>query len=161
MKRAQVLIPFGLGLLLVIGFVWGFRAVADCPTYPYDVSRVLQLGNVDNCGDTHWELEARYGAYIYDEGEYDATGTCTGGYRKCDCTNVPVSYKTLTKSFVPEFVSDTEHIWSWNITNYYERVFNNCTSGSCQSTGYASETDFSEVDPSAGWDDETYTDCIY
>lgn len=160
MKRAQILIPAGLGLFLVLAFVWGFRATADCPTQPYDKSQTLQDGSVYNCGDTNWELEAAYGSYIFDEGEYDATGTCTGGYQDCNCHIVATGFKAPSKSFESFFVSDTEYEWWWNITNYYPPTYDGCTTGTCAGNGYSSETDSTYIDPNAGWDDESYS-CVF
>lgn len=163
MRRVQLFVPAALGLLLLtVAFVWGFRAAAACYTYPSDVSSVAQRGDQSNCGETIWELKARFGAYIYDEGEYDGTGTSTGGYQSCDCTIVRTGFLAPSENL--EFFDDGDgqtYTWWWDITNYLTPTYDNCTSGTCAGTGYGQETDGTYLDSGAGWDDETYVPCDF
>jgi len=160
MKILRSFVVFVLMYTLGLSFFPELRAFAECQTTPSERSTVLQEGNVDNCGDTNWDLQVFFGNYLYDEGEYDATGTCTGGYVKCDCTNVPLGFKAPTKAFVFVAVQEHEYQWWWSIKNYYQRILSNCSSGACQYAGYAGETDQTWVDPGAGFDDE-FDDCGY
>lgn len=154
--RRITLLTFVLATYLVsAGLFKHFQAAATCNqfTYPEDQSETLQRGDVDNCGDTNWELIAYFGD-LWDEGEYDATGTCTGGYINCNCDNVPLSFKAPTRQFEFSNVQPEEYEWWWVITNYDEPIYNNCTSGACESTGYKSQTFPTFIDENAGWDDE-------
>lgn len=106
------------------------------------------------------ELKAAYGGIQYDEGEYDATGTCTGGYLNCNCQPVGQSFLAPTFTFQTyEFPTGDEYEWWWNIKEYGTRSFNPCTSGNCENDGYASETDATFMESDVGWDDEIFTPC--
>src|SRR5207244_9087824 len=128
-----------------------------CNEVPSDSSTTLSEGNVDNCGNTSWELIVSYLDGPYDEGPYDATGTCTGGYTDCNCNNVPVSYRTPTKGFRFSLVDSgpgyDEYQWWWVITNYSQPNLQSCASGSCAGTGYTA-TYPTWIDQNAGWADE-------
>jgi hypothetical protein len=148
---------------IAVALIWSLTiglpvsSFATCTTPPIEMSATLQQGNYANCGDTSWELQAKYGIYLWDEGPYDGTGTCTGGYIKCDCTNVPGSYLASSKQFHAELVTtdpQEEYEWWWSIKNYNIPTLNACTSGACEADGYASETDSYYYDSYAGWDDE-------
>jgi len=150
--------------LLCIGFFPEFRALAACPNSPVDQSAITQRGNQDNCGDTSWELQAAFAGFLWDEGPLDATGTCTGGYVKCDCTPIPLGFKLPTKTFNAVLVYadqfTNEYQWWWDVKFYLERQLNTCESGSCQANGYSSETDPTSILDNEGWDDES-GDCTF
>lgn len=158
MKPLRSFIAVGMVYLLSIGFLPDFRAAA-CDGHPTDESYVLSKGD---CGDTSWELVARYGGGVWDEGEYDATGVCTGGYKKCDCTLVPSGYKTPSKTFSIYYIGYVDYTqtyqWWWDVTNWDGRDLLPCSSGTCQSTGYSGETDYSSDDVE-GYDEEGWQPC--
>jgi hypothetical protein len=137
------------------------RAFAECPQPPFDRTHPTQIGDYEDCGATSWELVADYAGEEFDEGPYAGTGVCTGGYKLCNCNMVGSSFKVPTIEFQYEENDDGEgyydYQWWWNVTNYDgDQGLETCSvgSGSCQSTGYAGETDPSYVDSNVGYDDE-------
>ena len=148
--------------LMSIGFFPELRALAACPNAPVNEATVTQMGIQDNCGDTTWELRAAFAGFLWDEGPLDGAGTCTGGYIKCDCTNVPLGFKKPTISFTAVLVyadqNTNEYQWWWDLNFYLGQQLNaNCQSGSCQANGYSSETDPTSQLGNQGWDDEQGT----
>lgn len=128
---------------------------ASCPGTPLEESSTVIAGSLSNCGETTWDLKVRYGDNDYDEGEYDADGTCTGGWIRCNCTPVLQSFKVPTKNFQSEQIDGTDYSWWWAITNYDGTpILNACSSGNCMSTGYSSEQDPTWVDPNVGYDEQ-------
>lgn len=158
MNSLKVLGLVVLGFLAILGVPKGSHGDPGCNqfTYPVDRTETLQRGDLGNCGESIWELEVQFGQ-LWDEGEYDGMGTCTGGYVDCNCNNVAAGYKAPSLSFQSMYVQPDEYEWWWDITEYDQAVLSACTSGACESAGYKESVD-SFIDYNQGWDDEN---CLY
>jgi hypothetical protein len=151
-------------VLLMLNAASGREAFGQCFT-PNDASSVITAGSIDNCGNTSWDLKVNFGPEgPYDEGEYDATGACTGGYLGCQCGNVGASFKTPSKSWAAFLTYENpdqgiyDYEWYWVITNYLAPVVSGCTTGPCQGSPYYTENDGTWIDENAGYDVEE-VDC--
>lgn len=161
MKLSRRLLACILVYLLSIGFLPEFRALAVCNNVPLDQASKTQVGNVDNCGDTSWELKATFGGTLWDEGPLDATGTCTGGWVDCNCDTRAQGFKSPSLTFNILLIETdeqtyVEYQWWWDVKFYLQRDLTPCDSGSgsCSATGYKSESDPSATLGNQGWDDE-------
>lgn len=143
--------------LLTLTLATGRQAFGQCIT-PSDTTTVISTGGGTNCGNTSWELKVRFGPDIYDEGEYDATGACTGGFTNRQCEHTTANFKQPSKSFILEqtYSNPEENTydwaWYWTITFYDQPEVTSCASGPCQGEGYFSEADPTEVDDNSGYD---------
>jgi hypothetical protein len=146
--------------LLLMPLTYNQRAFAICPDPPGDSSEETQHPEQSNCGDTQWELQANYAGTQFDEGPYYATGVCTGGYSLCNCSRVGPSYRAPTKQFHFDELEDEGggyyvYDWYWDITVFDgDQGLEGCTSGTCETTGYAGESDPGYVDENEGYDEE-------
>lgn len=135
-------------------------ASASCQADIRDASYVVQAGGIGNCGETIWELQANFLGDIYDEGEAEAEGTCTGNYYNCACAHITEGYKAPSKGMHSdtEPLDDSDYItsWYWTITYYTSPKYTTCvagqgpcigTDGNANQSGYYS----AESDPTASY----------
>lgn len=141
-------------------------ALAACSVNYRDASYITQAPSAGNCGNTAWELVLSVpdsDDSPYDEGEYDGTGTCVGGYKNCSCGNVASGYLTPTKTLhtasTDNFDGTYDFTWYWNIVNYEGPSYSTCTTGPCAGTG-ESQTNTPFTDYNIGYDSLTYQ-CVY
>jgi hypothetical protein len=152
MSRVRPFVAVALVYFLSAGFVHDFQALA-CHAWdsPVDATHV---NSRSGCGDTEWELQVNYG-FVWDEGAWSATGACTGGYVTCDCRNVPPGTKDPYYTFAWHYDDAYDATWYWRITGYQQPQLTSCSTGNCQSNGYAKETDPTYVESNVGYDQES------
>lgn len=155
-------------VLLFVAFINASsqRALADgCNQEARDSSTILSQGNLQSCGNTAWDLVASFAGTAFDEGEYDATGQCTGNFTTCDCGHAGANFVSPTKSFVSYDVDDGDGeytvVWYWDIFNYTGTHLNSCSEGSgeCDTTGYSGEIVSDYDDTNAGYDSQDFS-CV-
>lgn len=100
---------------------------------PHDATHVTSRFD---CGGFEWELEVTDTAGDdYDEGAYNQSGMCGGGYTDCACSYVEPYTLNAYYQFYPSDNGDGTWNWYWNLYGYNQATYGGCTSGACEGTG--------------------------
>lgn len=125
-------------LLFLLALCIGRTAHSDnlCPV-SNEASKLFD----DGCGTWDWELAASSPYDYYDEGDVTVFGYCAGGYTRCDCTYVPPYNVVGQVNFFtqPNDFDDSTTFW-WDIDQWDQPTFSDCTSGECEKTGVVEDT---------------------
>lgn len=125
---------------------------------PRDASSVIARFD---CGRFEWELVvADEAGDTYDEGAYNQSGMCGGGYTDCSCDLVDAYTLDASKDFVPTDNGDGTWNWYWDLYGYNQATYGGCTSGTCEGTG-ETETQNPTVAMYQGFDQNEYIGCTY